>query len=180
MIDYFAFLRGINVGGKNIIKMETLRKIFINCGFSDVKTYIQTGNVLFRYKKTRLALLSKKIEANVKEVMGNEVPVILRTREQLEEMVKIDPFKKVSGRQNTKLYVAFLSETPSVNINLPMKSERDGLELISIVNADAFLLSFEINGHYGFPNNFIEKLLKLTATSRYWNTIVKLLETELK
>ena len=54
-----------------------------------------------------------------------------------------------------------------------MISEKEGLELISIVNADAFLLSFEVNGHYGFPNNFIEKILKVTASSRYWHTVLK-------
>ena len=71
MIDYFAFLRGINVGGKNIIKMEDLRQIFIDCGFSRCKTYIQSGNVLFRSKNTELKKLTKKIEAKIKEVMGN-------------------------------------------------------------------------------------------------------------
>ena len=179
MVDYFAFLRGINVGGKNIIRMEDLTRIFVDCGFSGVKTYIQSGNVIFRYKKAGLTILSKKIEARVKEFTGNDIPVILRTREQLNEMVKLNPYKDATIRKNAKLYVAFLSEVPSVTMILPMISEKEGLELISIINADAFLLSFEVNGHFGFPNNFIEKNLKVTASSRYWNTVLKMMEIEL-
>jgi uncharacterized protein (DUF1697 family) len=178
MIDYFAFLRGINVGGNNSIRMEDLRQIFTDCGLSNVKSYIQSGNVVFQYKKSEIGELSKKIEAKIKKTIGNEIPVLLRTREQLENMVKLDPFKSATLRENTKLYVAFLSKKPTANYSLPLISEKDGLELLSIVNADAFLLSFEISGRYGFPNNFIEKNLMVTASSRYWNTVLKIMEID--
>jgi uncharacterized protein (DUF1697 family) len=175
MVEYFAFLRGINVGGKNIIKMEDLRQLFIDCGFSNVQSYIQSGNIIFRYKKADLKTLTKKIETILKNALGNDVPVLLRTREQLDKMVKLDPFGKKSKRENRKLYVVFLSEKPEVNHKLPLISEKDGLELLSVVDSDAFLLSFEINGRNGFPNNFVEKLFKVKSSSRYWNTVLKMM-----
>jgi uncharacterized protein (DUF1697 family) len=177
MIDYYAFLRGINVGGKNSVKMENLRQIFADCGFSNVQSYIQSGNILFRYKPAELPELTKKIETKIKKAIGNEVPLFLRTREQLEKIVKLDPFKGTASKENTKHYVSFLSKHPTVNLTLPIISEKDGLEFLSIIDSDAFLLSFEIKGRYGYPNNFIEKKLKVTASSRYWNTVLKMMDS---
>jgi uncharacterized protein (DUF1697 family) len=176
MIEYFVFLRGINVGGKNVIKMEDLRQIFADCGFTNVKSYIQSGNIVFQGKKAEPEELVKKIEKQLYKSVGANIPVMLRTREQLEIMIKIDPFKQIKVTDKTKFYVVFLSKIPTERHTLPIRSEKDGLELISIVNAHAYLISYEINGRNGFPNNFIEKLLKVNATSRYWNTILKMME----
>ncbi len=176
MIEYFAFLRGVNVGGKNSIKMEVLRQIFTDCGFSNVRSYIQSGNIIFSYKKVEINSLSRKIEEQIIKSASLNIPVLLRTREQLEEMIKLDPFKDASPIENSKQYVVFLSTKPLISHQLPLLSEKDGLELVSIINEDAFLLSFPIGDHSGFPNNFIEKKYKVTATSRYWHVLMKMLE----
>jgi len=180
MTDYFAFLRGINVGGKNSIKMEDLRQIFADCGCSNVKSYIQSGNLVFQYKKTNAEELRQKLESKIKKDIGNAIPVVLRTREELDNIVKLDPFKNAAVKGSSKFYIVFLSEKPALNIELPMISEKDGLNVLSVINDNAFVLSFEIKGRNGFPNNFIEKKLGVAATSRYWNTVLKMMELDPK
>jgi uncharacterized protein (DUF1697 family) len=176
MTDYFAFLRGINVGGKNSIKMEDLRHIFEDCGFENVKSYIQSGNILFSYKKDDPHELVRKIEGQIIKSAGLEIPVIVRTRDQLDTMLKSDPFKGKAINDKSKPYVVFLSSKPTISLPLPLFSEKDGLELLSIVNEDAFLLSFPVGDHSGFPNAFMEKKYKVAATSRYWHVVMKMLE----
>ena len=176
MIEYFAFLRGINVGGKNSIKMEDLRQIFEDCGFSNVRSYIQSGNIIFSYKKAEIHSLGKKIEEKIFKSAGLNIPVFLRIREQLEEMVKLNPFNEALPIENSKQYVAFLSAQVLISHPMPLLSEKNGLELVSIINENVFLLSFPIGDHSGFPNNFIEKKYKVTATSRYWHVVIKMLE----
>jgi uncharacterized protein (DUF1697 family) len=176
MIEYFAFLRGINVGGKNSIKMEELRKIFEDCGFSKVRSYIQSGNIIFSYKKAGIHSLSEKIEAQIKKATGLEVAVMVRTREQLDAIVKLDPFKGKPLTEQCKHYIVFMSAAPTITHPLPFHSEKDGVELVTIIGEDAFLLSFPLGDHFGFPNGFIEKKYKIPSSSRYSHVVTKMLE----
>jgi uncharacterized protein (DUF1697 family) len=113
MQTYISMLRGINVGGHKSIKMDQLRKSFEALGFEQVKTYIQSGNVVFGGGKLSTAALSRKIEATILSDFGFSVSVISRTQHEMERTIQNNPFLKESGVDETKLHVSFLSEAPA-------------------------------------------------------------------
>ena len=173
-ISFLAFLRGINVGGKNIIPMEDLREAFTSLEFTDVKTFIQSGNVAFIPKSPGKPALKKKIEKMILARYGLTIPVILRSKTEMQKMVKAAPFGKLTEDKKVKLYVCFLDALPANEPEMPVIIDNEGLELISIKGQDAYVVSRPVDGIYGFPNNIIEKKLKVTSTARNWNTVIKI------
>jgi uncharacterized protein (DUF1697 family) len=179
-LAYVAILRGINVSGQKIIRMEALKHMFGSLGFSDVSTYIQSGNVIFRSPETAPDALVKKISGRILKNFGFEVPVIVRTSDQLENIIRKNPFTEEKNILKDKLHVTFLSEEP----------ERDKIEIIESLSFafDRFMISGKeiylyCPGGYGntkLSNSFFESKLKVTATTRNWNTVNKLLELSLK
>lgn len=175
---YVALLRGINVGGKNIIKMESLKKSFESEGFTNVKTLIQSGNVLFDSKSDNIAALTKRIENKLLEDYRSEIKTMIRSIFEIEEIIKQNPFKGRENDKNTKLYVCFLYENILSNKIIPPSSDKEAVEITHIGKKEIFLISFPTkNGRYGFPNNFVEKELKSFSTARNWNTVKKLTES---
>ena len=110
---YIAMLRGINVGGNKRVKMDLLRASFEALGFEQVKTYIQSGNVVFKSRKTATSALSKKIEERIISDFGFPASVISRSSEELGKMIESNPFLKERGIDPEKLHVMFLSESPA-------------------------------------------------------------------
>ena len=113
MAKYVAFHRAINVSGTKIIKMVLLKSLFEALGFKNVATYIQSGNVYFETTKTSDAALSKKIEKHLKAELGFEVETMVRTVEELADIAKKDPYKKIEDDGNAVVYIGFLSEEPA-------------------------------------------------------------------
>ena len=176
MTKYIAFLRGINVGGHKLIKMDNLRGIFKSMGLSNIRTYIQSGNAGFETKESDKEHLKIKIEKHLKKKLGYHVPVLLRELSALENMLARDPFKGYTDNEQIKLYVCFLEKPPDKIPILPLINQKEGLELIKIIKTDAYLISHPIKGRYGFPNNFIEQELQVISTARNWNTVVKIID----
>lgn len=177
MAKYAAFLRGINVGGKNVIKMESLRKTFESAGFKNVKTYIQSGNVLFDSSSSKTDSLEKKIENKLSEVYKSEIKVFVRTVDELDALIKINPFKKFTSNDDVKYYVCFLETEPEQDIKLPISNMKEGWNLFKIENRIAFVISYPLkNGRYGFPTIFIEKIIKTKSSARYWKVICELVD----
>lgn len=174
---YIAFLRGINVGGKNIIKMDSLKKSFESIGFKNVKTFIQSGNVLFDSNANNLNTLTMKIEKSLLKEYGSDIKVMLRTFDEVVNLVKKNPFEGIKPGKKIKLYVCFLSGKPKLHLMYPLVSEKDAVEVIRIEKCDAFIISRELkSGRFGFPNNFIEKEMEIFSTARNWNTVCKIIE----
>jgi uncharacterized protein (DUF1697 family) len=113
MPTYISMLRGINVGGHKRIKMDQLRNSFEALGFEQVKTYIQSGNVVFRAGKLSTVTLSRKVEAKILNDFGFTVSVISRTQDEMAKTIQDNPFLKERGIDQTKLHVTFLSEAPA-------------------------------------------------------------------
>ena len=175
MIKYVAFLRGINVGGKKLIKMEELSRVFERSGFKHVRTFIQSGNVIFEASETNTELLTKKIEQKILESFGEDVTVVLQTVVELEKIVRRNPFKRVKPDSNAMMFVTFLSAEPNSRPKLPLISAAENLEVFAIKDRAAFILARrKKNGSCGFPNNFIEKQLGVPATTRNWTTVGKI------
>lgn len=176
---YIAFLKGINVGGKNIIKMSDLKLMFANMGISDAITYIQSGNILFTSDDTEEALV-KKIEASIFKTFGLNIAVILRTLSELRQLLNCIPFSENDIQeieQNAEgevfylfLYREALSESSKERISA-RKQENDRLE---IINRDVYVL-FDKTIRNSKLANALQKADEY-CTSRNIKTINKLVE----
>lgn len=108
LITYVALLRGINVGGNNLIKMNDLKKCFEAMNFTNVKTYIASGNVIFSANKTKNDVLVKTIEESLRKTFGYKAIVVLRT--QAEMQATVDGFPKIFKNASWKHNVIFLGK----------------------------------------------------------------------
>jgi uncharacterized protein (DUF1697 family) len=174
MVGYVAFLRGINVSGQKIIKMEDLKKLFSSFGLSNVRTYIQSGNILFESSETDADKLSRKIFKGLNKGLGYDVPVILRTFAEMEDLVKSDPFKPFAPSAEQKWYVTFMYESPAQKPKLPLFSVKEDVEVFQIKKQNALSISHRVKGGFGFPNAVIEKEMNVVATTRNWSTVGKI------
>ena len=174
-MKYVAFLRGINVGGKNKIKMETLREVFSSLGFQTVKTYINSGNVIFETNKTTDKELAAKIEAAIEKQFGLNIKVMVRTIEEIKNIVETNPF---AGQFETDkdLHVFFLDEElPPEKRDLLLSNNNEN-ERYLVRNREIFchLRVSVLDSLMG--KDFIGKKLKVLATARNWRTVKKILE----
>ena len=172
---YVAFLRGINVSGQKLIKMEDLRKHFELPGFSNIVTYIQSGNVLFDTTDKKTDKIASKIEQQLEMKLGYPVPVIVRSLEEIKKVIALNPFPLPQEGEKVKLYVSFLSVTPTMESAAAVEALSYPLEQVKIIGQEVYLYT----GSYGstkFPNTLIEKKLGVKSTVRNWNTVNKVLE----
>jgi uncharacterized protein (DUF1697 family) len=176
---YVALLRGINLGGHKIVKMDQLRKAFGELGFEDVKTYIQSGNVVFKAPAQAPENLAKRIAEKVLRHFGFPVPVVVKTAGEIGEVIKNNPLLKEKGIDLSKLHVTFLWCAP----------EKSALKTLDAVAAgpDQFRGSAQAvylhcpNGYHAtkLGNNVLEKMLKVGTTTRNWKTVNQLYEMSL-
>ncbi|GLC30113.1 DUF1697 domain-containing protein [Clostridium omnivorum] len=177
MTVYIALLRGINVGGKNIIKMADLRQVFESIGLCEVKTYIQSGNVLFKSNEAE-EVLCNKIEHEIEAVFGTSVKVILRTAAELEQIILNCPFSKdevieaeaVSDAES--LYVALLAHSPLKEKLQCIDVYRSESDKYNIVGRDVYLLFNNSIRNSKLANNLYK--LDVPTTVRNWKTLSKL------
>ena len=173
MKRYVAFLRGINVSGQKLIKMETLKEMFNVPGFKNVVTYIQSGNVIFDAKDTDTDVLRKKVEKLLHKALGYEVVTIVRSVDQIREAIAANPFLNLNEDQ--KLYVHFLSEVPDAALFPLLDKVKAENEDFKVVNTELYLVSIAY-GNTKLSNAFIEKKLGVASTARNWNTVNKITE----
>jgi uncharacterized protein (DUF1697 family) len=172
-VNYVAFLRGINVSGQKLIKMEELRGHFVMPGIKDVRTYIQSGNVLFDAKVTDEVKLRSKIEKQLQQQLGYAMTCVLRTVDELQQIVANCPYEIPAKDGKHKLYVTMLADKPGKDAAAVLAAFDNANEQLSIVNRDVYLLTPSY-GDTKLSNNFIEKKLGIAATTRNWATINKL------
>ncbi len=176
---YIAFLRGMNVPGRSV-KMEYLRSVFADMGFSSVRSYIQSGNVFFESDEDDRAVLSDIISSRLRETLGYEVAVCLRTVPELEALVALDPFKEVTVTDDMRCCVVFATERLDPALELPMISPKKDMEIIRANPYEAFVVWYLINGKAPAAKGFQESVLGRDATTRYFHTVVKILDAAKK
>ncbi len=175
MTTYVAMLRGINVSGHKIIKMERLRAVFEELGFAHVKTYVQSGNVIFETDKTP-AGLAGTIERKILAEFGFEVPVLTKSAKELKDIVGRSPFVKDPAIDKAKLHVTFLANDPPRNALELLQPLAAGTEQVRIAGRAVYLYCPNGYGNTKLSNTAIEKRLSCRATTRNWATTNKLLE----
>jgi len=177
MIRYIAFLRGINVGGQKLIKMDELRRILTSIGLRNVQTYIQSGNVIFDHTSANADGLRKRIEKAIFEAVGFAVTVIPKSLAQVEAIVEQNPFSKIETGPEVVPFFVFLSDDPNAEPKLPLISVSENVEVFEVRERVAFALCRrKKNGLFGFPNKFVEKALGVAATTRNPNTVRKIID----
>jgi uncharacterized protein (DUF1697 family) len=174
MTRYVAFLRGINVSGQKLIKMEALRQIFEMPGIKNITTYIQSGNVLFDSKETDGEKLRVKMEKQLLKQLGYEVPTIIRSLDEIRTIIEKNPFP-ISNDDHKKLYVHFLSDEPGKALHALLQPYKAPEEELMIMGREAYLVTPGY-GNSKLSNALVEKKLGVTATTRNWATVNKVLE----
>jgi uncharacterized protein (DUF1697 family) len=175
-MKHLALLRGINVSGHNMIKMEALKTALEVIGFTNVVTYIQSGNVFLESDEESGFSVGFKIKQEIYKTFGHEVPVIVVGKQDLELCLKNNPFLKDKDVDTKKLYVAFLSkEMNSTAINELKISQFKPDE--AVIDGNKIFIKYDVGaGKTRLDQKYIEKKLNVTATMRNWNTVNKLFE----
>ena len=177
MQTYISILRGINVSGQKKILMVDLKLLFEKLKFENVTTYIQSGNVVFKSSTELTDLeLSKMIEAEIFKKYKFEVPVISRTKKELENVISSNPFLKEKNIRIEKLHVTFLSEKPNNDLVESIGHLNFSPDQFFINEKEVYLYIPESYGETKLSNKFFENKLKVTATTRNWKKVNKLAE----
>ena len=176
MNKYIALLRGINVGGHKKIKMADLRIHLTGHGLTDVKTYIQSGNIILSSTETNTDLITKKLEHIIEAEYGFQVPIHIITHNYLNSVLDQNPFKHDDTKEQKLMNFAFMYNEPIAENIAKLKS-------YTYPNEEIFLANQMVYCYYGsgaakakFTGNFMENKLKVTLSSRNYNTVVKLIE----
>lgn len=175
MTTHLALLRGINVSGHNMMKMEALKTMLENIGFTNVRTYLQSGNVFVDTEEESASKVGFMIKQEIFKVFGHEVPTIVITKEDLELCFKNSPYLKEKDIDTKKLYVAFVAtELKKENIN-DLKISQFKPDEASIDGNRIFIKYAVGAGKTRLEGKYIEKKLNVIVTMRNWNTITNLL-----
>ena len=172
---YVALLRGINVGGKNLLPMKALADLFRDEGAADVSTFIASGNVVFDASPTLAAALGPRIERRIAADFDLQVPVVLRSAAELAEAVARNPFA-TRGSDEKLLYVMFLAHAPSVAATRALDPDRSPPDEFAVVGRELYLRLPNGAGRTKLTNAYFDKALATVSTARNWRTTRKLLE----
>ena len=173
MTRYIALLRGINVGGHRA-KMIHLRELFSSIGFSNVRTFINSGNVFFDTDDLDKQRLAKVIEQRLYATLRYEVPTFLRTTTELQSILAQDVFKSIKLADDKRFSVIFTKEPMRENVQLPQFTSKNDMELIAVNTYEAFVVWHIINGRPP-SGRFQEGIVPTVNTSRFYHTLSKIL-----
>ena len=176
MNTYISLLRGINVSGKNSIKMDALKNSFAQLGLKDIKTYIQSGNIVFRYKKEVPQKLAGRIKEQIQNDFSIDVPVQVFSLDKFKQLVAGNPFATESSKDISFMHVTLLAAAPENPDISAIESKKAAGEEIAIFGDAVYLYCPIGYGRTKLNNNFLESKLKVSATTRNWKTTLKLLE----
>jgi uncharacterized protein (DUF1697 family) len=168
---YISMLRGINVGGHKRIKMDKLRSSFEVLGFEQVKTYIQSGNVVFKTKKTPTSVLSRKIEEKILSDFGFSVSVISRSSDEIAQTIECNPFLKQSGIDHEKLHVTFLSAVPAPAALKKLSDLTAAPDQCSSIDREIYFYLPNGVSQSVLMKSPVDRILAVVTTTRNWRTI---------
>ena len=156
--------------------MVDLRKLYEELGFSNITTYIQSGNVVFDSKKQEdNQMLALRIEQAIEKMYGFAVPVIVRTVDEMKHLVSANPFLQENSTAVERLHVTFLKDNPSTEKIEQLQHTDFGADAFAIVSKDVFIYCSGKYSDTKLSNQFFESKLKTTATTRNWKTVKQLL-----
>ena len=175
MTTMIALLRGVNVGGHNMIKMDALRALCESLGHCDVQTYVQSGNVVFRSGERDPVKVGAQIEAAIERKLGFRPNIILRTFAEMREVIAKNPFAKRKGIEPGKLIVTFLADEPSAETKKAVLALKPDPEAIHVNGRELYIYFPDGSGRSKLVP-VLAKVMKNKGTGRNWTTVSTLLE----
>jgi uncharacterized protein (DUF1697 family) len=172
---HVALLRGINVGGKNLLPMKDLAALFESAGCGDVRTYIQSGNVLFAAKPALAGRISALVTKAIARDFGFSVPVVTRSADELRRVAGANPFLR-SGVDLAALHVAFLLDEPSAERVAGLDPKRSPPDEFRVLGREIYLRCPTGMAKTKLTNAYFDSKLATVSTARNWNTVNKLIE----
>jgi len=174
MTTYIALLRGINVSGKKKIKMADLRSHLAELNLQNIKTYIQSGNILFKSAETNQAVLEQQIKNKIEEKYGFDVPVMVKLATDFQRVIENNPFAKDESNDIKCMHITFLGSVPVQEQIDHLATYNYPSEEYVLEDKDIYFYAPNGYGRAKMTNNFFEKKLKVRATTRNWKTVNKL------
>jgi uncharacterized protein (DUF1697 family) len=171
MNTYIALFRGINIGGHHLLPMGELVTLLEKIGLQNIKTYIQSGNVVFQTAKGHRSRLSRVISQKVQENFGFAPKVLLLNEKQLLDAIKHNPFDTLNGKA---LHFFFMDSVPQAPDQERLAAIKTSTEEFKLDGSVFYLFTPEGVGRSKLAAS-VEKCLGIPTTARNWNTITKLL-----
>lgn len=172
---YLALLRGINLGGRHTLPMADLRELFVGAGGRDVRTLIQSGNVVFAAPPGVAAEVPALVAAGIAERFGFPVPVVLRSVERMRGVVAGNPFLE-EGAPEATLHVMFLADTPEPGRVTGLDPDRSPPDAFAVRGQEVYLRLPNGAARSKLTNAWFDAKLATTSTARNWRTVTKLLD----
>ena len=171
-MTHLALLRGINVGGKNSLPMKDLAQMFLDAGCTNVRTFIQSGNVIFE-APAGAAGIGDAIKAKIEKRYGYRIPVIIRTSEQLLKTIRENPFLK-AGTDGKALHVYFLADSPKASTIAGLDPARSAPDAFHVRGQEIYLHLPNGMARTKLTNAYFDSKLSTICTARNWATVLKL------
>jgi uncharacterized protein (DUF1697 family) len=171
MSKYISMLRGINVGGQKRLPMEIVKEIYQAEGFRSVKTYLQSGNVVFESGENDLSKLTSDIEKRIQQTCGYQVEVFIRFPVEFKRILQNNPFLKDQRVEQSKLHVTFLYQVPAASAWEKIITPAGSADVFAPGTQEIYLHCPNGYGRSKLSNSFFERKLGVVATTRNWNTV---------
>lgn len=171
-----SMLRGVNLGAHNRIKMDDLRSLFESLKLEAPRTYVQSGNVIFRTKEKNSVALAKKIQTAIERRFGFRPVVIVRTVDELRRAIAATPFPASRKLEPGKVLVTFLSSEPGPDSQTALARWESFPEEVHLLGRELYIYFPNGAGRSKLPWSSLEKSMKVTGTARNWNSVGKMLE----
>ena len=176
MKRYIALVRGINVSGQKLIKMDALKSLFISLNCEEVDIYLQSGNVIFSTNEVDPISLGSKFESEILKTFDFEVPVLMLELDELETIIKNNPFAHHFDKDPAFFHLTFLREVPAnIDFKVIDKNVQNDEEFV-IIEKVIYLYCPHGYGRTKLTNNFFENKLGVGATTRNWKTCNELVK----
>jgi uncharacterized protein (DUF1697 family) len=174
MAIYVSLLRGVNVGGHRKVRMAELTALYASLGFSNVRSYLQSGNLVFESQESDRARLIAMLETEIENRLGYPVTVILRDAGDLQRIYANNPFLTTRSEDPRKFHVMFLAKPPSPTDLDRLTAPENVADEFSVAGLEIYLFYPNGAGRSKLASTFFERNLKVETTTRNWNTITAL------
>lgn len=172
---FVAFLRAINVGGRNIIKMSELKECLETIHLKHIQTFLQSGNVVFESELEDTEKLQILIQHAIEFVFSLNVPVVVRTHQEIENVIKSQPFENYLSLPKDKIFICYLQTAPTATTLAAFKPIDSKGDIFTVVDKNIFIYCQNPYNETKLQNNFFEKKLLTFATTRNYNTTNEIL-----
>jgi uncharacterized protein (DUF1697 family) len=174
MAIHIALLRGINVGGHNLVAMSDLRQLFADLGFPGAKSLLQSGNVVFHSPQAADAEVERRLEKETAERLGVAADFIVRSAKELQKIVARNPFPEEAKKDPSHLLVMFLKSAPTAKDLDSLQATIQGPEIVRRDGKHLYIVYPAGIGRSKLTAALFERKLGTRGTARNWNTVLKL------